>query len=237
MIVKMIKPAELNFDISKSSRYYKNKKLSSIQETEIIDILKFLSPRRKMIDVGSGEGFWTLYMSKFFDEILSIEPIHFSYNFLKKNTKNISNIKTYNFSLSDENSSYDMVYFNNFLDNFDLSDSMSSEKYITQMIDRHKISEKLARKILLSEKIKKQHTKCFIFDDLDMSDRIDFINIDTNCDELKILKGMIKTIDVHRPKIRVTTENSEVKIFLKKFNYVEKDCKNLWHFLNRKILI
>jgi len=208
----------LDFLISKNSIFLKNKKLIKLEEDIIIDTLSYISPRRKMIDVGACEGYWTVLLSPNFNIIESYEPCPENFKLLKANTSNTKKIKIYNNSLSDKNEEYSMFYF--LKDNrYSSGDCIRCENFIHEYSKNLKITEKLAKKIL---KLNTCLVNSFKYDDLKIdNDDLDFINIDVNGDELRVLNGMVETIKKYKPIVRIVSKkNNDVYDILKKCDYV-----------------
>lgn len=226
----------LDFSVHKNSIYLKNNKLLKIEENKILKLLSYISPRRKMIDVGACEGYWSVLISPNFDNIQSYEPIFENFKLLESNTKNLKNIKNHNFSLSDRDEKYDMYSFIDDI-NFNSGDSQRCENFISEYVKKFNISENLADKIL---KYKKIEVKSHIYDELNNDDHnLDFINIDVNGDEIKVLKGMLKCIINCKPYLRVISNNADiVSDFLKFYDYyLIDDYLQLYASKNREILI
>ena len=229
----------LDFSIGKNSSYLKNKKLSMLIEKEIKKTLGLIHPRRKMIDIGACEGYWSILLSVSFDKILAFETIPFNYQILKNNSKNIQNIKTFNFSLSDIKEDYQMIGFEKPTDPYTCDKSMRLEYYKNEMQNKHKISENLVDKILKHQLAKIFDVMSIVFDDeFENENDIDFLNIDVVGDELKVLHGLIQTIDKTKAFIRVVTENQNVDRFMHDIGYIKTAMNYLWqHKEPRSILI
>lgn len=64
-----------------------------------------------------------------------------------------------------------------------------------------------------------------LIDDLDLSD-CNFIQLDTEGYELKILKGAARTIEKFKPVIAVEDSNDNIKSYLSTFGYEERETIN-----------
>ncbi len=140
-------------------------------ENETIITLKEIFKKNKInnffIDVGANYGTYGLYFSKIFKKIYSIEAAPQIFKLLQFNCQNFKNIKTFNFAVSDNQSSK-IFYIND--KNFG-ANSLIKKRY--------------------NKKIK---VKCNSLDRLVKRQNLNnsFVKIDTEGSEINVLKGMKK---------------------------------------------
>ncbi|AFS49656.1 methyltransferase, FkbM family [alpha proteobacterium HIMB59] len=150
------------------------------------------------LDIGANIGYFSLPIS-YKIETLSFEP--FPNNFEKLNINcsiNNSNIKTYNFGLSNKNKR-EKIFFSNNSPNLG-NISLSPDKYFN--LDKFKI------------------INLKIFDDyFDYFGQNILIKIDTEGHELNVLKGMKKILKNNNCFIYIECISEETVTFFKKINY------------------
>lgn len=185
--------------------YYGLKKLIKINET------------KDFIDVGGNIGLSTIGFRKlgYSNRILIFEPDkNYCIKKLKKLKSKISNIKVYDFALSNKNEKKNLyqAYFlgikMHFLSSF-------SKVYLLNIINQ------VYKYFKFFFKIKTQVFTLKKFDELKLNTRPCFIKIDVEGYDHKVIKGMTKTINKFKPLILVelNKENfSQINKILKK-NY------------------
>jgi FkbM family methyltransferase len=72
------------------------------EHEQLNKIKKLVKKKEKFLDIGANIGNHSIFFSKIFKKVYSFEPHPKIYPILKYNTKDIKNIKTYNFGLSDK---------------------------------------------------------------------------------------------------------------------------------------
>ena len=87
--------------------FYENETITTLKE-----IFKINKINNFFIDVGANYGTYSLYFSKNFKKIYSIEAAPKIFKLLQFNCENLKNIKTFNFAVSDKQSSK-YIYIDN----------------------------------------------------------------------------------------------------------------------------
>jgi len=179
-----------------------------------------------ILDVGANIGNHSLYFSNFSKQVFSYEPNPNTFELLKFNTKNLSNINIYNIGISNKNE-------NKFLNesNFNIGDSAivsSDEKEDIEKNNKtlHEIS---------SMKL----------DDLEhLSDeKISMIKIDVEQHEYEVMDGASKLIDKNQPVLIFehnieTSKKQTLKInkFIKEKGYVIYLIKPNFNFFSNRFV-
>ena len=143
-----------------------------------------IRPDFRILDVGANIGCTSLLFSDLGQQVISFEPLDRTYDLLQKNISrsNKNNIKTLPFALGDENKEAE-IYF---------TDVNRSTAFILDRTSRDD-SE------IASIKVKRLDD---LFPEIGM-DRLDFIKIDVEGYELRVLKGAKKTIQQYRPIVQM----------------------------------
>ena len=143
-----------------------------------------IRPDFRILDVGANIGCTSLLFSDLGQQVISFEPLDRTYDLLQKNISlsNKNNIKTLPFALGDENKEAE-IYF---------TDVNRSTAFILDRTSRDD-SE------IASIKVKRLDD---LFPEIGM-DRLDFIKIDVEGYELRVLKGAQKTIQQYRPIVQM----------------------------------
>ena len=153
------------------------------------------------IDIGANLGNHTLFFSKYFKKTIAFEPHKKIFKLLKFNTENNSNIKIFNFGLSDRNKK-SLLYSEE--SNFGGSSQIPNKKAKTHLTTFKK------------------------FDDLKLKKPANLIKIDVEGHEEKVLKGAQNYLKKYSPIILFESGRGLVKVknvttpvikLLKKFNY------------------
>jgi FkbM family methyltransferase len=151
------------------------------------------------IDIGANLGNHTLFFSKYFKKTIAFEPHKKIFKLLQFNTEDNSNIKIFNFGLSDKNKK-SLLYTNE--SNFGGSSQISNKKAKAHLATFRK------------------------FDDLKLKKHSDLIKIDVEHHEEKVLKGAQIYLKKYSPIILFESNGDLVKNgstpvikLLKKFNY------------------
>ena len=191
-------------------------------ENEIIITLREVFKKNKInnffVDIGANYGTYSLYFSKNFKKIFSIEAAPKIFELLKFNCENHQNITTINYAVSNNKiSKFFYIDFKNFGAN-----SLIKKRY--------------------NKKIK---VKCNSLDKLIKKNSIDnsFVKIDTEGSEIFVLKGMKKLlksknliigieqlIEEFYEKDKIITSNCIEFLKKKEFKYFYEITINEWRF-------
>ena len=142
-------------------------------------LLKEIFGKNKInyVDIGTNEGSFLEYLSKFFlfKKIICFEPIHELSQKLNKKFKKYKNIEIYNLALSNKNENKKFYQYN-----------ISSQSSFYKQNNIFKSLKSLKRI---------SRVKTVIFDDKFKSkSKIDFCKIDVQGEEVNVLKGMKKNL-------------------------------------------
>tara|TARA_B100001027_G_scaffold184201_1_gene136181 strand:+ start:237 stop:827 length:591 start_codon:yes stop_codon:yes gene_type:complete len=143
--------------------------IDGVYEKSQLDIIKPFLKKDIFIDVGANLGNHTLYLSKHFKKIYSFEPHPLTFKLLEINTNYKSNIKIFNFGLSQQEKKTSIVIKS--------TNNIGGEDFKENNYDG---------------KIKKE---AFFknFDEMyNFKNQISFIKIDVEGNELDVLKSMYK---------------------------------------------
>jgi len=177
-----------------------------------IDIISILGNKKmNAIDVGANVGIYSFEFSKHFKYVYSYEPNLFIFKRLRKLKK--KNILAFNFGLGDQNETQKLIF----------------PKFIYGLGTFNKIPQK--HKIRDYSTIESMIRK---FDDFNIKD-IGIIKIDTEGFELKVLKGMIQSIEKYRPNIIIEVDKvslPKIRNQLEPLNYKFYIYKNKLVFNN-----
>lgn len=144
--------------------FYENETITTLKE-----IFKINKINNFFIDVGANYGTYSLYFSKNFKKIYSIEAAPKIFKLLQFNCENLKNIKTFNFAVSDNQSS---KFF--YIDNKNFGANSLIKKRFNKRI---KVKCNTLDRLVKKKSIKNS-----------------FIKIDTEGSEINVLKGMKKII-------------------------------------------
>ena len=223
---KLIKRNGINYKIDLNEGVDLGIFLNIKLEGKISNLMKLLGHTKKLnfIDVGANIGSVTLPLAKIFDKssIFSIEPTYYAYEKLLKNT-NLNpilkkRIKTFNFLINNDKKTRKVYSSWNL--------NSKGKKHKIYLDSLKKINEKNI--ISLDKFIKKINKK------------IDFIKIDVDGFELKVLKSGIKYIKKFKPIIHIefapylhsgSNNSSESLIFFIKnklgYDFYNEDFKKI----------
>lgn len=127
-----------------------------------------------MLDVGANIGNHSVFLSNYFNKIYSFEPQKTTYKLLEINTKRISNVKIFNYGIS--------------------SSFLKEELFINSknrgMVSKHKIDE-----FYFKEEVQFKPLE------LNNEEKISFIKIDVEGNEIDVLKALKATITKNYPII------------------------------------
>ena len=187
-----------NYPIDVIQQYIGNYQKYFEQDT-LDDIAPLIPDNPVMLDIGANIGNHSLYFAieRHAKKIYAFEPIAETFNILKKNIEinKLENVITpLNIALSDCNTNADIKAFN------------------IRFMGAAQIDENIKGSIEVRT-----------VDSLEIEENIDFIKIDVEGHELKVLEGAIKTIEKHRPVIFIELLNNEIEIvtnMLEEYGYV-----------------
>lgn len=217
-------------------------------ETKIIDAAKkFLKSNSNCIDVGANLGVWSYYLSKHCNQgkVLAFEPQTGTYNLLCANMyiNSVSNLESYRLGLTDHKNHQEYLP----LVNLERAQNNGASAIITrQILEKipwydNTLQDKLKTvdyNIDLSIPILRDHQyevelielvafDRFVQEKKHLQDlKIDFIKIDVEGHEIKTLKGMIKTINKHRPIIFIEIWEQNVDVVKKWFSKHDYELHN-----------
>jgi methyltransferase, FkbM family len=153
------------------------------EKDEIDFILKLIRENSTILDIGANIGWYSLKIAKNIDnvEIIAFEPIPKTFKYLKENIdlNHVSNIKTFNYGLSDEEKDISFYYY-----------PEGSCNASAANLSRRKDVDKITCKLTTIDKFA-----------ADKNISVDFIKCDVEGSELFVFKGAIKTIKRDKPII------------------------------------
>ncbi len=157
-------------------------------------ILRFLKEGDIFLDVGAHIGFYSALASKLVGKqgkVYSFEPTLWTYELLRKNTENLANVQTINAGASDIEG---VVSFADYGPGYGAYNSASAEGTI------------------LKFKPKQVTIRTIVLDKFCTENDIhpDFIKLDAEGFEHKILSGMKKILSINRPFITLEMANDEM---------------------------
>lgn len=170
-------------------------------------LLRFLKKGQTFIDVGAHIGFYSILSSPLVGKqgcVYSFEPTRWTYDLLKKNTRNLTNIETINAGVADKK---DTVSFADYGPGYGAYNSASADGTILTF----KPSYTTTQTTTLDQFCKERHI------------HPDFIKIDAEGFEHKILLGMDSLLANERPLITLEMANDEIW---------SKNCKASSEMLN-----
>ncbi len=178
--------------------------IDGFYEKEQLEVIKPFLDNNIFLDIGSNLGNHTLYFNKNFKEIYCFEPHPLSYSLLKLNTKYKSNIKIFNFGLSEKSKTANIKIKS--------QKNISGENFKNNNdIDKDSITEDVFFKN---------------FDELyNFKDSLSFIKIDVEGNELDVIKSMTKNLENNSANILLEfdvdnfSEKNEIISLLKSVGY------------------
>ncbi|MFA6923070.1 MAG: FkbM family methyltransferase [Bacteroidales bacterium] len=179
---------------------------NSFEKEELKFINELVKEETTILDIGANIGWYSLNLSKKFNNIKihAFEPVSKTFNYLNSNLSinNITNVKTYNFGFSDEEKNIDIYCYPECMGNSSLA-NLSGNSSV--------------------EKINCKFTKVDLFVKQNNL-KIDFIKCDVEGAELLVFKGAIETLKKDKPV--VFTEI--LRKWSAKFNYHPNDILALF---------
>ena len=188
------------------------------QEKEILFLRDF--EFKTSVDIGANVGTYTVELQKNSRKVICIEPIKENIRYLKYLIK--KNVKIYNYALSDKKK-FEYIYIPKINFNFDYASATLNYKNIINFKEFKRVKIKLKK---FDQLLFNTHN----------NKNIDFIKIDVEGHELKVLKGMNIFLKKNKPIFLIEIEKrhnvsfEKVFMFLKKRNYksyILKKNKNL----------
>jgi len=176
--------------------------IDGVYEKNQLDIIKPFLKKDIFIDIGANLGNHTLYFNKYFKNIYSFEPHPLTFKLLEINTNYKSNIKIFNFGLSEQEKKTSVIIKS--------QNNIGGEDY-KENNNNGKIKEDVFFKN---------------FDEMfNFKNQISFIKIDVEGNELDVLKSMKKNLINNQGiillefDIKNFSENNEIVMFLKNAGY------------------
>ena len=188
---------------------------------------KLLSKNPTIIDIGANKGQTIVFFKKIFPKIkiFAFEPSK-TYKFLKKKYQNDKNINLSNIAI-DKKKGKRKFYYHKFKSN-DISELSGFYKINKDSRDHIRLNSSEKNKILKNINFS-YSVNCMSLDDIFKKKiNIDLLKIDTQGNELNILKGskkLLKNIKFIRLELMLydyyekSYSISEIELFLKKFNF------------------
>ena len=224
-IIKLLSAyfVRLNFNINSNefSKIYKNGLVYFFNDTlsneisifgifekeQLNKVIKIFVNKKKnlFIDIGANIGNHSIFLSKFFKNVLAFEAHPKIFEILNLNTKKIKNIKSFNIALSDKKK---FLYFKDIQ---------------TQNMAGHSLRPK--------GEIKVKTTK--LDDIVKLKNKIDFIKIDTEGNEYEVLKGMKKILKVNDPIIMFEVDAMQFRRDNKIIKYLNKLNFKYFYFFDQ----
>lgn len=200
----------------------------------------FLTPGNICLDIGANVGLYTYKMSKLVKskgKVLSFEPVNIAFNQIKllKKKYNLNNSQIFNFAIGDEKKETQMLI--PVIDNLvQLGFShIQTIKYKSKNIIKSKYNKVFYQKMNSGYK---QKTTIELIDSIVLKLKlkmINYIKIDVEGFELKVIKGAIKSIKKFRPLIQ--TEIFYSKDNQKKLLSYFKSIEYSFFYPNKKKII
>ncbi|MDP3442733.1 MAG: FkbM family methyltransferase [Ignavibacteria bacterium] len=158
----------------------------------LISVLKDTDVKT-VFDVGANVGVWTNQFKLMHPgtKVYSFEPVPETFEKLKENTQNLNNVQLFNLALSDSSDPLEFNYYPN-------------NSYFSSIYDHPLTGQKPDKKIVKAQKGDDFCTELGIED-------IDFLKIDTEGSEPKVLKGFQEMIESGKIKM-IQFEYGEINI-------------------------
>jgi len=148
------------------------------------------------VDVGANIGNHSVFFSKYFKNVVSIEPSKFNFELLKLNVGQLSNVEIFNYGCSNENKN-SKLYFNRnsyagmsiYPPSLEDSKKRNIEKFHDKIVNEASSNSEIIELIKLDDLIFQKYKK------------IHFIKFDVEGEETKCLQGSSKIIERDGPLI------------------------------------
>ena len=176
--------------------------IDGVYEKSQLDIIKPFLKKDIFIDIGANLGNHTLYLSKHFKKIYSFEPHPLTFKLLEINTNYKSNIKIFNFGLSEQEKKTSIVIKS--------TNNIGGENFKENNYDGK----------IKKEAFFKNYDEMYNF-----KNQISFIKIDVEGNELDVLKSMYKNLTNNQAilllefDVKNFRENNEIIMLLKNAGY------------------
>tara|TARA_A100000164_G_C21920957_1_gene780645 strand:- start:1265 stop:2017 length:753 start_codon:yes stop_codon:yes gene_type:complete len=203
--VKFHKKIEYLFKNLLPKKYQFKKRIErairKLDEPEIFIINKLIEKETDCIDVGVYRGVHSYEMSKYSKCVHAFEPNPVIFHELEKYLPSIiSNIKLYNYALSDQNGKKNLkipirdpkAYKTNYEEYYRMGLATIHEKNTFENFDKFEI-------------------KCMRLDDLKLTNKISFIKIDVEGHEIEVLNGGKTLIQKFKPNLMIEIEQNHSK--------------------------
>lgn len=166
--------------------------------------------RRVCLDIGAHIGVFATEASARYEMVHSFEPIPSLYKMLEENTRDIENVKAYNYVVSDNDELVPMLE--------NPKNTESSFAWTDDTRDLHHRKKWINKKGIDIVEMPATSIDSFAFEN------VDFIKIDTEGYVLPVLRGMVETLKNNRALLLV-------EIFEDKDTIVEflEDCGYVYH--------
>lgn len=148
---------------------------------------------KNFIDIGGHIGTMSIPFSKIYDHVYTFEPVDTNYNFLSENIRinNIDNISSFNMAISDSEFKIKMVRH----------DDHNTGCY--QMVNDNN-----------------GQITCKTLDSFKLND-VDFIKIDVQGGEIKVLKGAMNTIRKYKPFLMIEADEKDTDYTCSKTSIID----------------
>jgi len=156
-------------------------------------LLRWLKEDATFIDVGAHIGFYSVMTSRLVGDkgkIYSFEPTPWTFEILESNAKGLNNVKIYNKGVSDKNETID---FSDYGPGYGAYNTAGKESAMLNRIPKKMKAETVVLDIFCREN----------------NIRPDFIKLDAEGFEYKILSGMKEIMNTHRPLITLEMAGDE----------------------------
>ncbi|KKN37878.1 hypothetical protein LCGC14_0759200 [marine sediment metagenome] len=151
---------------------------------------------RTCLDIGAHVGITSIRFSSFFKEVHSFEPVLCEY--LIENTKHLTNVKCYNYAISDKDS-----VANIYPGTHNSGASIIPDAYNTHLINRRYTDDDARYKEVKMIKVPTKTIDSFNFKDVDL------VKIDVEGHIVPVLEGMLHLLEENSPVIQLETAFSE----------------------------
>tara|TARA_B100001059_G_scaffold167693_2_gene167432 strand:- start:2315 stop:2983 length:669 start_codon:yes stop_codon:yes gene_type:complete len=201
------------------------KQFEHYQEAQRNRALSYVENWGLAIDIGANIGLWSKDLSNYFDKLICFEPNPNCIDYLKKNIK-IKNAEIYPYGLGAEECNQDLFIH-------PINSGASS------FVDYTKVGlDKQSRPVYgkFPDQTQKINVNIKKLDNFNF-EKIDFIKIDVQGYEYKVLKGAKKTLTNNNPIICLEEDkpqDSETIPYLKSLNYSIIDIINKEYIFKKK---
>ena len=183
---------------------------TKIVKKDLDTAVQFCTHHRVCLDIGAHIGVFAIEASSRYEMVHSFEPIPNMYKMLEKNTKDIENVKAYNYVVSDNDELVPMLE--------NPRNTESSFAWTGDTRNLHHRKNWINKRGIDIVEMPATTIDSFTFEN------VDFIKIDTEGYVLPVLRGMVETLKNNRALLLV-------EIFEDKDTIVEflEDCGYVYH--------